>query len=136
MNELTFWKRFEEHLSECTGFELVYISAELRPFTDQMRPDALIKPCKGSFNGQTIFVELKLTSKPLGEKESYKFLSTNKKWAEEALGRLFYRYIYASSEHVSEYVAKRLEKEGIYIASDIITPQQLVDYLRDLSVEL
>src|SRR5437762_1045819 len=79
---------------------LVYITAEMQPFSNQQRPDVVFTPNSGPFASQTIFIEIKLSAKPLKEARSYLNLVEHKEFAAEAIQRRIGCYVFVTKQNI------------------------------------
>lgn len=89
--ELAFAEKIQRFLQAVGTASLEYITAEFQPFSNQQRPDVVFVPRVGGYEGQTIFIEIKLSAKPIGSARGFQRLveksnSLVKHWAQGLVG--------------------------------------------------
>jgi hypothetical protein len=132
--ELAFAEKIQRFLQAVGTASLEYITAEFQPFSNQQRPDVVFVPRVGGYEGQTIFIEIKLSAKPIGSARGFQRLVEKKQFASEALGARIGRYLYVTNESVPELLKKRLEQEGIQVLDDIANEPELEAQLQELGL--
>ncbi len=111
---------------------LEYITAEMQPFSNQQRPDVVLIPTSGGYSGRTIFLEIKISTKPLQSGANFNNLVEQKTIAAEALGSPIARYVYVTDEAVSEFSKRFLKGHGIDVFDRVKMPQDVIDQLRQI----
>ncbi|MGH8612690.1 MAG: hypothetical protein ACREYF_11845 [Gammaproteobacteria bacterium] len=134
--ELAFAERLCGLLARSGSARLEYISAELQPFCNQQRPDIVFVPRSGGYRGQTIVVEIKLSTAKIQTGRAYQTLVEHSVFAGEALGRPIGRYIYVTKSVVPEFSKRFLAGRGIQILDSVTTEAEVVEWLRTTGVIL
>src|SRR5580704_3739350 len=82
---------------------LEYITAEMQPFSNQQRPDIVLTPASGGYSAQTVFLEIKVSTKPLQSGTDFNNLVEHKAFAADALDKPIARYIYVTTGEMPEF---------------------------------
>jgi hypothetical protein len=132
--ELAFVTRMRELLAPYGNVSVEYITAEFQPFSNQQRPDIVFSPHTGGYAGQTIFIEVKLSTKPIQAGRGFTNLVEHKAFAEEALERPIRKYIYVANQTVSEFSSRQLLAQGIIVIDNAESEQRLMEELERLDI--
>jgi hypothetical protein len=110
--------------------ELVYVTAEMQPFTSQFKPDIYFKPNKGARTNQLFFFELfrKYSDLP---NDPILFFTDHKNFAEEYLEEKIFRYIVCGEERADEITCRILKKKGIVLTTEIVNPEDILLAMQD-----
>lgn len=132
--ELAFATNLRELLAPYGQVSVEYITAELQPFSNQQRPDVVFIPGAGGYARQTIFVEVKLSTKTIQDGRGFTNLVEHKVFAEEALERPVTRYLYVTSQSVPEFSSRQLLAQGIIIIDSIVDVPGLLKEMHTLEI--
>lgn len=128
--ELEFARTLKELLCRHGSPSLHYITAELQPFSNQQRPDIVFLPHRGGYANHIVFIEIKLTTKPIIAARDFANLVERKTFAEEALERPIARYAFVTTQAVPEFSGHLLKSQGVLVFDGIATPEDVVDKLQ------
>jgi hypothetical protein len=131
--ELPFAEALRSLLRRLGTARLEYITAELQPFSNQQRPDVVLIPNSGGYAGQIIFIEIKLSTKPIRDSRGFQNLIEHKDFAAEALEGSIGRYVYVTNASVPEFSKKFLMERGIHVLDVVSTEAEVVDRLKALA---
>jgi|ERR1043166_5312638 hypothetical protein len=106
--------------------KLMYISAEMQPFSNQQKPDIVYVPYAGSFGNHTIFVEIKLDDRALSSTRATRIISDRKAFAEYYLEKDIRLYVVVTALPVSDIVKAQLSKQRIKILDKISNQEEVL----------
>lgn len=132
--ELAFAEELRDLLNSHGSARLEYITAEFQPFSNQQRPDIVFAPRHGGFVGQPIFIEVKLSTKPIRDGHGLRILVDHKEFATDALETNIARYVYVSNVEIPEFSKKFLAENSIAVIDRVSMPSEVVSGLRALGI--
>jgi hypothetical protein len=132
--ELAFATSLCDLLAPSGTTRLEYITAEFQPFSNQHRPDVVLVPRVGGFAGQTVFIEVKLSTKPITDGRRFQNLAEHKEFAAEALETAISRYVYVTSQVVPEFSEAHLRQNNILVCDSVGTASDVIDRLKELGI--
>ena len=131
-SELAFAEQLASVLRSYGESSLVYITAEMQPFSNAQRPDVVWTPSGGGYAGQIFFVEIKLSTKPIVSGRGFRNLVEHREFATEALERAIAGYVFVTNADVPEFSKQFLAENRVHAIANVKTPEDVLMYLRDI----
>lgn len=134
LEELAFAKALCDLLAPSGTARLAYITAEFQPFSNQHRPDVVFVPRVGGFVGQTVFLEVKLSTKSITHGRGFQNLVEHRQFAAEALETTISRYVYVTCQVVPELSKAYLRSHNILVYDSVGTASDVVARLKEFGI--
>ena len=95
---------------------LLYVTAELAPFTSMFKPDLIFKPSSGRYEETYLFVELKILKNSKADINDYEMLlPRNRDWVVESCYNIEIAFAFATDRQVDPIFRASLEEQEIRI---------------------
>jgi hypothetical protein len=132
--ELAFGQSLCQLLGQFGEARLDYITAGLQPFSNAQRPDVLFTPNIGGYADQVIFLEIKLSTKPLRDGRGFSNLIEHLEFVEESLEKSVSKYFYVTGQDVPEFSESFLRSKKIHVLDKISSQAEVMERLRSFSI--
>lgn len=115
-NELSLLKEVSLLVSNIGNVELVYLTAELAPFSNQQKPDLVIHSTNNK--NEALFVEYKIAPET-GFKESFWIGFNEKKVFAQECSEIAIIYIFATNIKLQGHIKSELESHNIVVFDEV-----------------